>query len=265
MRLYEPYITLQKNGRGIWDLDVSKGCSSGMTEKGGCYGECYAAKSATRRGIDFSTTVLRRFKNKAHQAKIIREINRADMKFIRIGCSGDPSENWEHTFSILRKISSVNKEIVLITKHWTEIPDRLLHELCGFNVCINTSVSALSVPTLTYCVDQFHRLKPFCKSVLRIVSCDFNKENSTGLRLSKIQDQLFKNDPVIDTVFRVSRKSHWVTDGIINVAKSKFMGSVQYISKRNRKTYLGKCGPCKDQCGIFNESMRVTNSQLSLI
>jgi hypothetical protein len=236
-----------------------------MAEPGGCYGECYAAKSAARRGIDFSNTVLRHFKNRAHQEQIIREINKADMKFIRIGCSGDPSENWEHTFLILRKIQSVNKEIVIITKHWTEIPERLLHELCGFNVCINTSVSALSVSTLTHCVDQFHRLKPFCKSVLRIVSCDFNQGNETGRRLSRIQDELFKNSPIVDTVFRASKKSHWVTDGIINIKKSKFMSSVQYISKRNRKTYLGKCGPCKEQCGIFNDVLRVSQPQISLL
>jgi len=256
---------LQKNGRGIWDLDVSKGCASGMVETGGCYGQCYAAKSATRRGIDFSTTVLRDFKSRAHQQRIINEINNADMKFIRIGCSGDPSENWQHTFSILRKIASVNKEIVLITKHWTEIPDQLLHELSGFGVCINTSVSALSVSTLSHCVDQFYRLMPYCKSVLRIVSCDFNQDNETGRRLSRIQDQLFRHSPVIDTVFRCSKNSHWVTSGVVNIKKSRFMGAVQNISKRNRKTYLGKCGPCKDQCGIFNDVIRVSNSQISLI
>lgn len=117
----------------------------------------------------------------------------------------------------------------------------------------------------SYCLDQFNRLKPFCKSVLRIVSCDFNKYNPVGLKLSKIQDQLFNNSPVIDTVFRCSKKSRWVTDGIINVTKSKFLKSTQYISKFNRKAYIGKCAPCKDQCGLFNDILRIRKNQLSLV
>jgi len=47
LRLYSDKIALIKNDRGVYSLDTSIGCSSGMAEnKRGCYGECYAAKSA---------------------------------------------------------------------------------------------------------------------------------------------------------------------------------------------------------------------------
>lgn len=255
---YKSAITLNKNDRGIWDLDPSKGCASGVAEDDrGCYGECYAAKSAKIYGRNFSKTVLRDFINRKHQIQIIKRINKIVMPFVRMGCSGDPSENWEHTFSILHKIRFVNKEIVIITKHWNIIPDNKLSELKSYKICINTSVSALDEPAqLNKNLEQYERLKPYCKSALRIVSCDFNKENEIGLILSMLQDKLFKNDLVIDTVFRPDKNNKLVTDGVIFIKKAKFLNSKQWVSKFNRKTYLGKCGTCMEKCGVFNEKTR---------
>jgi len=67
VREYKNRISLTKNGRGIYSLDTSFGCKSGMeNESGGCYHDCYAAKSAKLYGYDFSKTVLRGFDNEAH-------------------------------------------------------------------------------------------------------------------------------------------------------------------------------------------------------
>lgn len=260
MSFYRDTITLSKNDRGIWDLDPSKGCASGLAESDkGCYDECYAAKGAKIYGREFNKTVLRYFKGRSHLRQIIDQINEIDMPFIRMGCSGDPSENWEHTFSILEKIKHVNEEIVIITKHWNLIPDLYLDKLKSYNVCINTSVSALDNPTrLTKCLSQYNRLKPYCKSALRIVSCDFNTDNPKGLELSIIQESLFKNDIVIDTVFRVSKDNQLIKDGIIKVKNARFMKGVALVSKYNRKTYFGKCGTCKEKCGVFDEKIRQT-------
>lgn len=258
MKNYKSIITLTKNDRGIWDLDVSKGCTSGTANNSkGCYNDCYAARTAKIYGYDFSKTILRYFKSVAHERQIINKINKADLSFIRMGVAGDPSENWGHTFSILRKIKRANKEIVIITKHWSIIPDCYLSELSGYKICINTSISALDEPEqLIKCLAQYNRLKPYCKSFLRVVSCDFNKDNKKGLRLSEIQSNLFKNELIIDTVFRVSKNNKLVLDGIINIKETKFLGKKCYISKYNRKTYFGKCGTCKEQCGVFNDMLR---------
>lgn len=252
MRNYSPIITLTRNSRGIYSLDTSIGCKSGLeNNKGGCYNDCYAAKSAKLYGYDFSNTILRDFVNEKHRRQIVNKINRIKLDFVRIGTSGDPSENWEHTISILKKIDKCNKQIVIITKHWTNLTETQIEYLKTINICINTSVSAIDKTSLLEnSMLQYEKLKPFVKSVLRIVSCDFNKLNSEGLKLSSLQETLFKNDAVIDTVLRVNKNNKLVKDGIINVTTSKFLGKKATISKYNKKTYFGKCESCKEMCGI---------------
>lgn len=252
MREYKSKISLTKNSRGIYSLDTSIGCSSGMSNnKGGCYNDCYAAKSAKLYGYDFSKTVLRFFENKKHEIKIVNQINKIKLDFVRIGTSGDPSENWDHTINVLKIISKSNKEIVIITKHWTSLTDEHLLFLNTINVCINTSVSALDNPILLKnCIEQYNRLKPFCRSILRIVSADFNLQNEIGLKLSIIQHDLFKNEDTLDTVLRVNKNNKYVTDGIINIKQALFLGKKTNISKFDRKTYFGKCSSCHEMCGV---------------
>ena len=257
-RDYLPFISLTKNSRGIYSIDPSIGCSSGMSfGDNGCYGDCYAAKSARLYGYDFSKTVFRTFKDKRHEKRIIHEINRVKLDFVRMGTSGDPSENWEHTFNILEVISKSNKEIVIITKHWYTIPDKFLYILKTINISINSSVSALDTPEqVDKVLNEYYRLKPFCRSFLRVVSCDFNLTNKEGARLAAIQNDLLKNEDVIDTVFRVSPKNEYVKNGIINIKQANFLGKKIYVSKFNKKTYLGKCDTCLEMCGVrmSNES-----------
>lgn len=252
MKQYSSKISLVKNSRGVWCLDTTMGCESGMRDnEKGCYGDCYAARTAKLYGHDFSTTVLRRFEDKRHEQRILRQIGRIELDFVRIGASGDPSENWEHTVSVLRVIQNCNKEIVVITKHWQPLSDEHLQFFGTLNICVNTSVSALDDgQQLANALFEYHRIKPFCRSVLRIVSCDFNLENETGKSMAKIQDGLFENEGVIDTVFRPTKNNLLVTNGVINVQKGVFSGSKCLMSKRNRKTYTGKCGTCLEMCGV---------------
>lgn len=266
MREYSNKISLTKNDRGIYSLDTTIGCYSGVKYNSkGCYNDCYSAKSAKLYGYDFSKTVLRDFESIKHKRKIIKEINAISMPFIRIGSSGDPSENWNHTLKIISQISSglenkqlnifgnlaPKKEIVIITKHWTNLNNQQLNELKKYNVCINTSVSAIDdIFELENRLIQFEKLKLYSKSILRIVSFDFNKENENGLKYSKIQDRLFKIQNTLDTVFRASKGNELIKNGIINVKKSKFLGENALISKFNKKTYFGKCGTCLEMCGL---------------
>ena len=249
MRTYKNIISLSKNERGIWDLDTIKGCESGLLENDkGCYNDCYAFKTAKRYGIDFSKSILRNFENESHKQSIIKQIEKIDMPFIRIGCAGDPSENWEHTINIIKQIRessqlslfdiSSKKQIVIITRHWKKLTDKQLIKISKYNICINTSVSALDNDKLiNTALDQYNRLKPYCKSVLRIVSCDFNEDNEQGKKMSEIQRKLFKNELTIDTVFRPSKNNEFVTSGIINIKKMSFMKSKQFISKMNKKAF----------------------------
>lgn len=262
MRPYKNIISLSKNERGIWDLDTIKGCKSGLLEnENGCYNDCYAYKTAKRYGIDFSQSIDRHFENEAHRNAIVKHIEKIDMPFIRIGCAGDPSENWEHTINIIRQIKESSqlslfdmtskKQVVIITRHWNVLTDSQLNEISKYNICINTSISALdSDYLLQKSLHQFERIKPFCKSILRLVSCDFNEENEEGKQKAELQRKLFANYNVLDTVFRPSSKNKLVTDGIINVKKMAFMKSKVLISKFNKKSFTGKCSNCIELCGL---------------
>lgn len=262
MKTYKNIISLSKNERGIWDLDTIKGCESGVLENPkGCYSDCYALKTAKRYGIDFSKSIERSFLNEAHRLQIVKQIEKIDMDFIRIGCTGDPSENWEHTLNIIKQIRessqlslfdiSSKKQIVIITRHWKKLTDLQLKEISKFNICINTSVSALDNKKLIEnSLKEYKRLKPYCKSVLRVITADFNKENKTGLEMSLIQNELLKNENLIDTVFRPSSKNEFVLNNIIKVKKMGFMKSKALVSKFNKKAFLGKCENCLEMCGI---------------
>ena len=262
MKTYKNIISLSKNERGIWDLDTIKGCESGVLENPkGCYNDCYALKTAKRYGIDFSKSIERSFLNEAHRLQIVKQIEKIDMDFIRIGCTGDPSENWEHTINIIKQIRessqlslfdiSSKKQIIIITRHWKRLTDLQLKEISKFNICINTSISALDNKKLIEnSLKEYERLKPYCKSVLRVITADFNKENKTGLEMSLIQNELLKNENVIDTVFRPSSKNEFVLNNIIKVKKMGFMKSKALVSKFNKKAFLGKCENCLEMCGI---------------
>lgn len=264
MKDYKNIISLSKNERGIWDLDTIKGCKSGLLENPkGCYNDCYAYKTAKRYGIDFSKSIERSFQNEAHKQSIIKQIERIDMPFIRIGCSGDPSENWEHTINIIKQIRessqlslfdiSSTKQIVIITRHWNKLTDIQLKEISKYNICINTSVSALdSEKLINNSLNEYERLKPYCKSVLRVVTCDFNEDNEIGKQMAETQRKLLKNKGFIDTVFRPSSKNDFVIKGVIKTKKMSFMKSKVLISKFNKKTFVGKCENCLEMCGLNN-------------
>jgi len=259
---YSNSITLVKNKRGCYDFDTIKGCASGMFDNPfGCYNDCYAFRAAQRYGFNFGKSTLRGFDNRQHQQTTITRINKIDMPFVRIGVTGDPSENWEHTLDICHRISvdtqlslfpKATRGIVIVTKHWQNLTKRQLKSLANLNICVNTSVSALDKPTLLRNrLTQYNRLKGYCKSILRIVSCDFNLHNAIGRKLDLIQRRLFDNENVLDTILRVGAKNELVLSGVINIAKLDFLNKSCWVSRLNKNTYLGKCSSCPEMCGLL--------------
>jgi len=252
MRAYSPIITLAKNSRGIYSLDTVMGCTSGMAnEPGGCYGDCYSANASRRYGYDFSANVLRHFRDETHRRSIVSRINRIPLDFVRIGSSGDPSEDWAHTIGILRGIDKCNRQVVIITRHWHTLTDEQLGYFRTINVVVNTSVSALDKPHVReHCVEQHDRMKAYCKAILRVVSCDFNMDHPEGHRMARVQADLFRHDATLDTVFRPNKRNPLVVGGVVNVARSTFMDGAVLMSKYNRSAYVGKCGTCHEMCGL---------------
>lgn len=250
MREYKKEISLAENGRGIWTLDTIMGCNSGVkNDKKGCYNDCYAARNARIYGYDFSQNVLRDFKDEKHINSIKKKINNLSFPFIRMGNSGDPSEDWEHTIKIIEKLKGINKEIVIITKHWNKLNLNQLQRLSGLNICINTSISAID-KNLHENINEYENLKNYVKSILRCVSFDFNLNSQEGLEYNLIQDWIFNNYDVLDTVFRCSKSNELYENGIINIKQTKFLGKKCYVSKNNPKAYFGNCVNCLEKCGV---------------
>lgn len=250
MRNYSDKITLIKNSRGVYDLDTSKGCYYGMLHNlKGCYGDCYAAKKANIYGYDFKRSIKRDFEDSNHIYSIRKELNEIDMPFVRIGVTSDPSHDWKHTIKIINLINDI-KPVVVITKHWISLSLSQLNELSKYNVIFNTSISAIDDSKLILNrLNQYNIISNYCKSILRIVSCYFG-DTLTGLYLKEIQNELFENKNIIDTVLRVSKKNNMVKSNLIQIQKINFLGSYCYASIRNKNTYLGYCDSCPDMCGI---------------
>jgi len=250
MRSYSNKITLTENGRGIWTLDTIMGCRSGIeADKKGCFGDCYAARNARIYGYNFTENVLRDFESEKQRLSIIRKIDNLKFPFIRVGNSGDPSENWEHTIKILESVKECNKEFVIITKHWNKLTQNQLNRIALLNICINTSISAID-ENLHDSISQYESIKPYCNSVLRCVSFDFNTKNENGASFDLLQNWIFQNYDVLDTIFRCGKSNYLYKEGIINIKETKFLGKKCFVSKKNKKTYFGNCNNCIEKCGI---------------
>jgi len=252
MRYYKDELTVEENQKGVLDLDTVKGCSLGCQNcEKGCWGLCYAYKIANFRGIDFAHSVTRKLKTRSQIKDIGKKIFRSEKEFIRIGTMGDPCHNWGYTLLICEWIYKSKKPIVIITKHWIELTDKQMERMGELDVIINTSLSALDTEEqIKYRLEQYERYKKYGKSVLRIISCDFNVENPEGKRLMDIQNELFKNEYIIDNPLRVPTSYPLVKSGIIKVTKVMDINSEVYMSKFNPETYIGVCKDCPELCGV---------------
>lgn len=239
MKNYSSKISLTKTDRGVWGLDPFKGCPNGSN--GGCYGVCYAARLSVARGFDYSKVVTRDFLNYQHLKEIRTKLIRCE--FVRLGVMCDPSYNWDHTLQIIDKIKPFNQNIVIITRHFTDLKKEQLEKLNG--LVINTSISALD--------DKKHRdkmmywyneLKKHCKSVLRV-----NTVNFIDKKLNSIQDDLLNNDNVIDNILRIPKGHSLVINSIIEVKKYNYLKSNIYASKHDDNIFFGYCDECMDKCG----------------
>ena len=252
LRTYKDELTVEENQKGVLDLDTIKGCTYGCANcEKGCWGLCYAYKIANYRGIDFSKSITRWLKTKKQMKQIGKTIFRSNKEFIRIGTMGDPCHNWDYTIRICEWVSRSKKPIVIITKHWIALTDEQMKRLGKLDVIINTSLSALDTKAqIDYRLEQYRRYKRYGKSVLRIISCDFNRELEEGRKLAEIQDELFKNENIIDNPLRVPLSYFMVKSGIIKVKKIMDINSEVYISRFNPNTYIGICENCPEMCGI---------------
>lgn len=231
-------------------LDTIMGCKAGTAEDPrGCYHDCYSARSARIRGFDFRNNINRKFKDHNHINAIREKIKRLGVDFIRVGSSGDPSGDWEHTIGVLEALKGLGVCFTVVTKHWTRLTTNQLKRLSQLNVVINTSVSAID-KNLFDRLRIYEELKGYCSSVLRVVSFKFNPDSDKGIAHNLTQEFLFNSYDAIETVFRCSPKNPLVIDGTIIAEKSTFLGDACWTSNNNPRAYFGECGGCLEKCGL---------------
>lgn len=250
--MYRPFVTASANGKGVLDVDTVKGCELGMQAypDGGCYGECYAQKTAHRFGRDFTHSVSRRL-SKASRTDLFIAVKNHPAAWYRVGTAGDPCHDWNNTIEVLQFLQTTGKTPVIITKHWLSATDEQLEKLSRLSAVINTSVSGLDTDgEINHRVEQMGRIKyAGIKSICRVVTCNFGL-TQWGKEHKEKQDYLLSFGFVIDNPLRASKSNKYVERGdILLTKKTESVGGGKYVSLHCNSVYLGNCGGCPDQCG----------------
>jgi hypothetical protein len=259
VRIYRPVLTVSENGKGVLDVDTVKGCTMGLAAypNGGCYGECYAYKTATRNGIDYSVSVSRKL-FRSTECSVFDQVKNHKSTWYRVGVSGDPCHDWENTVDVCEKLKATGKTPVIITKHWIPLTDEQITRLRQVAAVVNTSTSGLdSEAEINYRVDQLKRLKSYgIKSVCRVVTCSYGQSEWARARQDR-QNYLLSMVPVIDNPLRVRKSNKHVLNGDI-IAKNNIdsIGGGKVITLHRTGIYIGKCNKCPDQCGVQNKPER---------
>ena len=215
----------------------------------GCYGLCYACKTAMLYGHDFTKSVSRKIDvgERAHIESIVKKHN---APWFRTGNMGDPSHDWDHTVDVCEWLGKY-KTPVVVTKHWIHMSNDHATALRKCGTVINTSVSPLDTKEeIEYRINIFTWLKGIgINSVLRVVSAKFGHTNN-GNELKQKQNAIFKNAPVIDNPLRIPATDKRVLSGDIIVQRHKDKGGGSTVSVLNSSAFIGSCNICPDQCGV---------------
>jgi hypothetical protein len=260
---------VELNRKGVLDIDTVKGCTDGMAAypNGGCYGECYAARTAKRFGIDFTQSVKRHLHTQWHKSTLTRIMGESGLSWYRVGTAGDPSFNWSHTIQIIRRLWFMEMTPVVVTKVWREPTDEQIGKLRNASAVVNISVSGMDTDEeLQHRLTQRERfIQVGLRTVTRVVTCAFGS-SEWARRCAEKQTYLMSLEPVIDNPLRPSLKNWRVLEGdIIVERRPDSVGGGKTVSLYLPSAYLGKCGYCPDQCGIQGGNMaRKTESTPAL-
>jgi hypothetical protein len=252
VRRYSSVLTVTQNRKGVLDVDTVKGCSIGLRSypDGGCYGECYAYKTALLYGIDCAVSVTRRLYPWT-RVNIFFAVKNHHSFWYRIGTAGEPCHDWENTVSVCEELHRTGKTPVIITKHWIPLSDGHIERLRAVGAVINTSTSGLDTDAqIKHRVNQIERLKDAgLQSVCRVVTCDYGLSEWARACKEK-QDYLLSLTPIIDNPLRASKENKHVANGDIRLTRiDEAIGGGKMVSLHNASVYLGICKECPDQCG----------------
>lgn len=256
---YLPILTVVENEKGVLDVDTVKGCTSGMRAypEGGCYGECYAQKTARAYGRNFAVSVSRKIISRSHWRDVFCAVRDHYNTWYRIGVAGDPCHDWENTLAVCEALRETKKLPVIITKHWIILSDDQILRLKDLSAVINTSTSGIDTDAeIKHRVRQIERVRSFgVRSVNRVITCDYG-DSEWARQAKQKQDYLLSIKPIVDNPLRASNSNPRVISGDIKLARYEHsIGGGKLVSLHDQSVYLGHCRQCPDQCGIEKEDM----------
>jgi hypothetical protein len=266
-RRYRPILTAVENAKGVMDVDTVKGCTRGMTAYpiGGCYGECYACRTATRYGIDFATSISRRL-SPSTRADVFCTVRDHRANWYRVGVAGDPCHDWENTLEVCEFLKPAGKVPVIITKHWRTLSGDDLSRLRALSAVVNTSTSPLDTDAeIQHRIAQIARINDAgVHSVCRVVTCNFG--DSEWARSGKErQGYLLSLAPIIDNPLRARKTNPRVLSGDILLTRNETsIGGGKLVSPHRHDVYLGTCAACPDQCGVEQFPVKTNPCQLTM-
>jgi len=252
---YNPRLSASLNRKGVLDVDTVKGCKFGMAAYpgGGCYGVCYACKTANLYGYDFKKSVSRKVSGN-ERINIEKIVKKHNAPWFRIGNMGDPSHDWDNTVDVCGWLGKI-KTPVVVTKHWIRMSNNHAGALKKCGAVVNTSISAMDTKQeIEYRINIFKWLKELgINSVLRVVTVKFGSSSKCNEQKER-QRLILKNAPIIENPLRIPATDKRVVSGDIVVQKHKNLGGGSTISVLNQSSYIGTCKTCPDQCGVkFNK------------
>lgn len=261
---YLPVLTVSENLKGVLDVDTVKGCYSGMAAYPGtgCYGACYAAKTAKQYGRDFTIAVSRKPAPWSWR-EVWRQVRDFHANWYRVGTAGDPCHDWENTVTVCEMLQSTGKHPVIITKHWQTASDQQLERLRALSAVLNTSVSALDTEQeLRHRLRQIERIRDAgIKSVARVVTCNFGATD-WGRERDAVQRALLEFRPMIDNPLRIPASDPRVIAGDLVVSRiAEAVGGGKTVSLHSPDVYLSTCVGCPDQCGAHMEIIEEKKSR----
>jgi hypothetical protein len=253
-RTYLPFLTVEMNRKGVLDVDTVKGCTCGMGAypDGGCYGECYAQRTAHRYGIDFAQSVSRKLHTNWHKSTLCLIMADSGLSWYRIGTAGDPCHDWHNTITVMRALWPMKMTPVVITKSWIPPTDDQVEWFRKLGAVVNVSVSGLDTEAETRhrLAERERFMAAGIPTVTRVVTCRYGASEWARVCAEK-QEYLLSLTPVIDNPLRASGTNPRVQEGdILLTRRGESVGGGKMVSLHSESIYLGKCGRCPDQCGV---------------
>lgn len=213
MRLYKVQdikINYNRKTKEAGTLDVVRGCIGCELKNA----PCYAVKGCQITSTDFFSPQQQIF----NPSKLRNQFKRYQSSWIRIGCTSDPSLDWNTVGLCLDILKDFKIKPVIITKLFNPLPDNIIHQVRELEGNIQISLSGIQ-PTNSPRLDALKTILSLeGKAVSRIISAPWNEGSKPYKKQRSLIEFSQKNKlPILETPLRIFKTSPFVN--LIDMSK----------------------------------------------